>query len=155
MKIHDCLKLPKVEELELVRCVKVTMNNDESCIIKTDDLVGIQFVKDNKQIVVRRGRIKDIAVVNRRELSSTEDNVSRIVLDCSEQFTVKIIEIKFSDIIRIAGVDDEFKDYKDMIDRLPPGYMDDDKIPVREQGMVTKEEAKKSSGAMIGYPLMM
>lgn len=143
--LHNNLKLPKAVDLDMVRCVKVTMSNEESYTVKVDDLVAIQFVKNDQQILVRRGRIKDLVVINRRELSTKTDNVSHIILDCSEQFTVKLIEIKFSDVIKIGGIDDEFEDYSDRITQLEPGHLKDCKadgckIPVREHGFHTKEE---------------
>ena len=143
--MHEHLKLPKTTNLEMIRCVKITMNNEETYIVKVDDLVGIQFVKDDKQILVRRGRIKELVVVNERELCTKTDNVSRIILDCSEQFTVKIIEIKFSDIIKIGNIDDEFEDYSDRITNLEPNFIEGCEYPVREHGLVTKEEACKQS----------
>lgn len=137
--MHKHLKLPKAVNLDMVKCVKITMSNEETYNVKVDDLVAIQFVKDDKRILVRRGRIKDLVVVNCRELSTKSDNVSRIILDCSEQFTVKILEIKFSDIIKIGGIDDEFEDYSDRITELIPdhmrGYEDGIKTPVREHGI--------------------
>lgn len=144
--MHKHLKLPKAVNLEMVKCVKITMNNEETYTVKVDDLVGIQFVKDDKKILVRRGRIKDLVVVNSRELSTKTDNVSRIILDCSEQFTVKILEIKFSDIIKIGSIDDEFEDYSDRITELIPDHMEEcehgSKIPVREHGFHCKEQHK-------------
>lgn len=142
--VQNNLKLPKAVNLETIKCVKISMNNDESYTLKVDDLVAIQFVKDDKRILVRRGRVKDLVVVNQRELSCKTDNVSRIILDCSEQFTVKILEIKFSDVIKIGGIDDEFEDYSDRITELEPNYMEGNKCPVREHGLVTKEEADTS-----------
>ena len=142
MRFHDHLKLPKAVDLDMVKCVKITMSNEETYTLKVDDLVGIQFVKDDKRILVRRGRIKDLVVINKRELSTKEDNVSRIILDCSEQFSVKILEIKFSEVIKIGGIDDEFEDYSDRITELKPDHMeefeDGVKIPVREHGMDSK-----------------
>ena len=143
--LHNNLKLPKAVDLDMVKCVKITMSNEEVYTVKVDDLVGIQFVKNDQQILVRRGRIKDIVVVNQRELSTKTDNVSRIILDCSEQFTVNILEIKFTDVIKIGGIDDEFEDYSDRITELNPGHIKDCKengceIPVREHGMHTQKE---------------
>lgn len=143
--LHNNLKLPKAVDLDMVKCVKITMSNEETYTIKVDDLVGIQFVKNDQQILVRRGRIKDLVVVNQRELSTKTDNVSRIILDCSEQFTVNILEIKFTDVIKIGGIDDEFEDYSDRITELKPGHLEDCKedgckIPVREHGMHTQKE---------------
>ena len=146
MRFHDHLKLPKATNIDMVKCVKIHMSNDEDYVLKVDDLVAIQFVKDDKRILVRRGRIKDLVVVNYRELSCKTDNASRIILDCSEQFTVKIIEIKFSDVIKIGAIDDEFEDYSDRITKLEPNHLENCeeglKVPVREHGMVTKEELK-------------
>ena len=138
--IHNHLKLPYANNLEMVKCVKISMSNEDSYTIKVGDLVGIQFVKDDKQILVRRGRVKDLVVINVRELSNKEDNVSHIVLDCSQQFSVKIIDIKFKDLIKIGGIDDEFEDYSDRIQELEPNYIEGNKFPVREHGLVTKEE---------------
>lgn len=137
--MHEHLKLPKAVKLDMVKCVKISMNNEEEYTVKVDDLVGIQFVKDDQRILVRRGRIKDLVVINTKQLSTKEDNVSRIILDCSEQFSVKILEIKFSDIIKIGGIDDDFEDYNDRITELKPDHMKECengvKIPVREHGM--------------------
>ena len=112
------VSLPKATNLELVRCVKMTMDNGTTYTIKVDDLVAVQFVKNDNQILVRRGRIKDLVVVNSRELSCKTDNVSRIILDCSEQFTVKIVEIKFSSVIAIGNIDDSFDEYTDRVTEL-------------------------------------
>lgn len=143
--ICNCLKLPKVDSKEMVRCIKINMSNGEQYVVKQEDMVAIQFVKDDKKILVRRGRVKDIVVVNQKMLHTIEDNVSRIILDCSEQFSIKIIEIKLKDIIKIGGIDDEFYDYSDRIVELNPNFMDEDgcKIPVRHDGMCTEEEMQK------------
>lgn len=133
--------LPYVKCTELVKCIRLTMDNGKSYTVKIDDMVGIQFIKDDKRILVRRGRIKDIFIVNRRELTTNEDNVSHIVLDCSEQFSVKIIDIKLKDIIDIKGYDDEFTDYSDRIENLEPNYIEGDRLPIRQDGLVTEEEA--------------
>ena len=144
--MRHCLheKLPKATNIDMVKCVKIDMNNEESYTIKVDDLVAIQFIKNDQQILVRRGRVKDLVVINQRELSTKTDNVSRIILDCSEQFTVKILEIKFTDVIKIGGIDDEFEDYGDRITELKPNHIHEcehgTSIPVREHGMHTKEE---------------
>ena len=138
--VQNHLKLPKAVNLEMVRCVKMTMSNEEEYTVKVGDIVAIQFVKDDKRILVRRGRIKDLVVVNKRELSTPTDNVSRIILDCSEQFTVKIIEIKFTDVIKIGGIDDEFEDYSDRITELESNFINGNTIPTRCHGMITKEE---------------
>ena len=145
MRCEEYSKLPKAVNLEMIRCVKVDMSNGDSYTVKQDDLVAIQFIKDNKQILVRRGRIKDLVVINRRELSKQTDNVSHIILDCSEQFTVKIIEIKFSDIIKIGSIDDEFYDYNDRIAEIKPNFIEGDSYPVREGGLVTEDESKSTN----------
>ena len=145
--MHEHLKLPKAVKLDMIRCVKIEMSNEESYTIKEGDLVAIQFVKDDSKILFLRGRIKDIVVINER---ATTDgcktngipNVSHIVLDCSEQFTVKLVEIRFVDIIKIGGIDDEFEDYSDRITELEPNYIHGCNLPVRESGLVTKHEAK-------------
>ena len=156
--LQNNLKLPKAINLEMVKCVKITMNNEETFTVKTDDLVAIQFVKNDNQILVRRGRIKDLVVVNQRELSCKTDNVSRIILDCSEQFTVKIVEIKFSDVIKIGGIDDEFDDYDNRITELCPNHIKDCKedgchIPTREHGMHTKEECPRTPISKKGFAI--
>lgn len=155
--LHNELKLPKATNLEMVKCVKITMNNEDAYTVKVDDLVAIQFIQNDQQILVRRGRIKDLVVINQRELSCKTDNVSRIILDCSEQFTVKILEIKFTDIIKIGGIDDEFENYKDRIEHLEPGHIKEcehgSSIPVREHGMHTKEECHKPVVSKKGMPL--
>lgn len=144
--MHDNLKLPKAINLDMIRCVKITMNNGDTYTLKVDDLIAVQFVKDDNQILVRRGRVKDLVVINKRELSTKMDNVSHIILDCSEQFTVKLIEIKFSDIIKIGKIDDEFDDYSDRITELHPDHMKECehgvKIPIREHGMETKSKCE-------------
>lgn len=137
-----CPKLPTVDKVKMVKCANIIMSDGKEYIIKENDLVGIQFIRPNGQIIVRRGRIKDFKIVNSRELSNKTDNLSHIILDCSEQFSVKIIEIKLKDIIAIDKVDAEFKDYSDRIEHLAPNYIEGDlKVPVREGGMITKEEA--------------
>jgi len=135
-------KLPIMTGYEMLKCIKISMNNGDEFIVKTNDLVGIQFVKDDKQILVRRGRIKDIVIVNRRTIHTHDDNVSTIILDCSEQFSIKIIEIKIKDIIKIGGIDDEFEDYSDRITELDPNYITDNchRIPTRQGGMITENE---------------
>lgn len=138
------LKLPIMTDCKLIKCVKISMNNGEEYTIKTDDLVGIQFVRHDERILVRRGRIKDIVVVNKRHLSDCKnDNLSRIILDCSEQFTVKTIEIKLKDIIKIGDIDDTFEDYSDRITHLKPNFMEGNRIPTRYHGMITEEELEK------------
>ena len=117
-----CKKLPVMTDCKLIKCIKISMNNGEEYIVKTDDLVAIQFIRNDERIFVRKGRIHDIVLVDKRSLSSRVDNVSRIILDCSEQFTIKTIEIKLKDIIKIGGLDDEFDDYDDEYDK----YDDDD-----------------------------
>lgn len=139
-----CRKLPIMTDCQLIKCVKISMNNGEEYTVKTDDLVGIQFVKHDERILVRRGRIKDIVVVNKRHLSNcNNDNVSRIILDCSEQFTVKTLEIKLKDIIKIGGIDDTFEDYSDRITHLKPNFMEGNRIPTRQHGMITEEELER------------
>lgn len=139
--IHKELKLPRAKNITPVKCVKISMDNEKEYTVKQDDLVAIQFIKGNL-IVVRRGRIKDIVVINSRELSAPTDNVSHIILDCSQQFSVKILEIKFTDIIAIGNIDDEFEDYNDRIEKLEPNHMSPDgcKIPTRHHGMHTKKD---------------
>lgn len=150
MRCNNHSKLPKPTKLDMIRCVKIDMNNDESYIIKEGDLVGIQFIKDDKLILVRKGRIKDIVVINERGITNGGKSecgiphASHITLDCSEQFTVKLIDIKFTDIIKIGGIDDKFDDYIDRITELEPNFIEGNKCPVREHGLVTKEEAKKN-----------
>lgn len=141
--ICNHLKLPKMNKYELVKCVKISMDNGENYTIKIGDIVGIQFLKNDKQILLRKGRVKDIVIVNRRTLCTTTDNVSHIILDCSEQFSIKIIEIKLKDIIKIGNVDDVFEDYSDRITELEPNFIEGDKLPVRQHGLVTKEEIVK------------
>lgn len=140
--ICNALKLPMINNYEILKCIKICMGNGEEYTIKQNDLVGIQFVKDDKRILVRRGRIKDIVLINRRQLSTVNDNVSYIVLDCSEQFSIKIIEIKLKDIIKIGKLDEEFPDYSDRITELEPNFLDQNqvKVPTRHGGMITKEE---------------
>lgn len=145
--ICNCLKLPKMSKYEMIKCIKISMDNGEDYTIKTNDLVGIQFLKNDKQILVRRGRIKDIVIVNRRTLSTCDDNVSHIILDCSQQFSIKIIEIKLKDIIKIGGIDDEFPDYNNRIKELESNYLKDgscsSQVPTRQGGMITAEEMQK------------
>lgn len=133
-------KLPTVTDCKLITCVKISMSNGEEYTLKTDDLVAIQFVRCDEKIIVRRGRVKEIIIVNKRQLSCGNDNVSRIILDCSEQFTVKIIEIKLNDIIKIGKIDDEFEDYNDRITELQPNFMTENTIPARDHGMITEQD---------------
>lgn len=142
-KNHCNRRLPSVKYTEPIKCFRIYMDNGEDYTIKTNDMVAIQFVKDNKRILVRRGRIKDFFVVNKRQLSKSFDDVSHIVLDCSEQFSIKIIDIRFCDIIKIGGIDDEFDDYSDRLTTIEPNYIDGDKLPVRKGGLVTEEEVRE------------
>ena len=135
-----CKKLPVMTDCKLIKCIKISMNNGEEYIVKTDDLVAIQFIRNDERIFVRKGRIHDIVLVDKRSLSSRVDNVSRIILDCSEQFTIKTIEIKLKDIIKIGGLDDEFDDYSDRITELKPNFIEENRIPTREHGMTTEKE---------------
>lgn len=140
--VNRC-KLPKVNKFELVKCIKITMDNGEQYTIKTNDLVAVQFVKNDKTILVRRGRIKEIVTYARKALSTHDDCVSHIILDCSAQFSIQILEIKIKDIIKIGGIDDEFDDYSDRIKQLEPNYIEGNRVPTREHGMLTKEEMIK------------
>ena len=136
-----CPKLPHVEDIKMVKCANITMSDGKNFMIKENDLVGIQFIRPDNQIIVRRGRIKDFKIVNKRELSNKVDNLSHIILDCSEQFSVKILEIKLKDIIAIGSIETEFEDYSDRITQLAPNVIEGNiNIPVREGGMVTKKE---------------
>lgn len=121
--MSETKKLPKATNLEMIRCVRMTMDDGKTYTIKVDDLVSIQFIKNDNQILVRKGRIKDLVVVNQRELSCKTDNVSRIILDCSEQFTVKIIEIRFSDVIAIGGINDTFESFENRTTELDVSNM--------------------------------
>ena len=138
-------KLPKAKDITPIRCVKISMNNEKEYVIKEGDVVGVQFIKDNL-ILIRKGRIKDIVVINSRQLSAPTDNVSHIILDCSEQFTVKLIEIKFTDIIAIGGIDDEFEDYDNRIKHLEPNHIEGNSIPTRQGGMHTKSDCVSKRG---------
>ena len=140
----DRRKLPIINNYDLIRCIRINMSNGEQYTVKTGDLVGIQFIKNDKQILLRKGRIKEINVVNKRCLSTETDNVSCIILDASEQFSIKLIEIKLKDIIKIGAITDEFPDYSDRITELEPNFVEECKngvkIPTRHDGMITKEE---------------
>lgn len=127
---HAHSKLPRAVDLDMVKCAKLKMNNGKEYVVKVDDLVAIQFVKNDEHILIRRGRVKDIVVINKRELSCPTDTVSHIILDCSEQFSVKILEIKFSDVIEIGRIDDELTDYthRDDIEANHPVHDDKDTI---------------------------
>ena len=154
-----CPKLPTVEDVKMIKCAKIILSNETSFIIKEDDLVGIQIVRGDDSIVVRKGRIKDFKIVNNRELSNKVDNLSHIILDCSEQFSVKILEIKLKDIVDIGPIDKEFKDYSKRITELTPNFLEGNlEVPTREGGMVTKEEAVKNNKstkmASRGLPVM-
>ena len=141
-----CPKLPGVKDINMVKCANIIMTDGKEFLIKENDLVGIQFIRNDNTIVLRKGRIKDFKVVNQRELSNKIDNLSHIILDCSEQFSVKILEIKFKDIIKIDTIDAVFEDYEDRITELTQNFIEGDlKVPVREGGMVTKEENKKNN----------
>lgn len=136
-----CPKLPMVRDVKIIKCTSIVMSDNKIYTIKEDDLIGVQFVRSDNQIIIRRGRVKDIKIVNKRELSNKIDNLSHIILDCSEQFSVKIIEIKLKDIIAIDSIDAEFEDYSDRITHLVPNFIESDlNVPVREGGMITKKE---------------
>lgn len=130
----SCPKLPHVDDIKMLKCISVTISDGRTIVLKQDDVVGIQFICGNN-ILVRRGRIKDFKIVNNRDLLCKTDNLSHIVLDCSEQFSVKIIEIKFKDIVDIRD-DENFTSYEDRITELSPGCIHGNvHIPVRERGM--------------------
>ena len=139
----NCNKLPFVNKYNLLRCIEINMSNGEQYVVKQNDLVGIQFTRGDK-ILVRKGRVKDIVLINRRGISTVDDNVSNIVLDCSEQFTVKTIEIRLKDIIKIGNIEDHFDDYNNRITELDPNFIEDTedgtRIPVRDFGMYTEED---------------
>ena len=138
--ICNQLKLPVVTECKPIMGAQISMSNGESYTIKANDLVAIQFVRNDEKIFVRRGRVRDVVLVDKRQLSTNKDNVSRIILDCSEQYTVKVIEIKIKDVIKIDDISAEFPDYSDRITKLEPNYVEENTIPVREHGMITEEE---------------
>lgn len=135
------MKLPKVENASMIPTIKLKFSNEKEFVISVDGLVGIQFIKDDKTILVRRGRVKDIVLIKRRELAHCEDCESRIILDCSEQFSINIIEIKLKDIIDIDEIDYEFKDYSERITELKPNNIHGNtSIPVREHGMTVERK---------------
>ena len=145
-KYNPDISLPRVTNLEPVKCVKVYMSDEKEFLIKENDIIAVQFIRDDGRIVVRKGRVKDVIAVNQRELSTPKDNVSRIILDCSEQFSVKVIEIKFKNIIAVGNIDDEFTDYSDRIEKLEPNFMEGNRIPIRHHGMHSKDcKCNKSS----------
>lgn len=134
-------KLPTVTGFSMIQCVRISLSNGEVYTLKINDLVGIQFVKNNERIFVRKGRVKDIVIVNKRNFSTLDDNASHIILDCSEQYTIKLVEIKIKDIIKVGRIEDEFDDYDDRITELDPNFIEGDlHIPTREHGMYTEEE---------------
>ena len=149
-------RLPRATDLKMLKCVKITMNNGKEYIVREDDIVAIQFVRHDGQIIIRKGRIKDLVVINQRELSTPKDNASRIILDCSEQFSVKVREIKFKDIIDMGGIDHKFEDYSDRED-IEHNHMEGNKIPIRHGGMCTEEECKchdKPKLPRNGFPVL-
>lgn len=146
----NCLdrgKLPVMNNYDMMKSIRMNMSNGESFIITVGDLVGVQFVKDDKQILLRKGRIKDIVVIAKKCLSTSTDNVSHIILDASEQFSIKLIEIKLKDIIKVGAITDKFPDYSDRITELDPNYIEGCncgvKVPTRQGGMITEEEYLK------------
>lgn len=135
-------KLPSVDNIKMLTCCSVDLSTGKNIVIKQNDLVAVQFVK-GKDIIIRRGRIAEIKVSKTRGIDDKTDNLSCIVLDCSEQFTVKIIEIKFRDVVDIGEVDGEFVDYNNRATELEVSSLRDTEepniIPVRERGFaVTK-----------------
>jgi hypothetical protein len=147
MENNQDKRLPRTTDLKPLKCVKITMSNEKEYIVTQEDIIAVQFVRpmDNK-IIIRRGRVQDLVIINQRELSTPKDNASRIILDCSEQFSVKVIEIKFKDIIAIGGIDTEFEDYSDRIEELGPNFMEGNTIPIRHGGMCTSDECCKPAG---------
>lgn len=137
-------RLPIINNYDILKSIRINMSNGESYTVTVGDIVKVQFIKDDKQILIREGRIKDINIVNRRCLSTANDNVSYITLDASQQFSIKLIDIKLKDIIKIGDITDRFIDYSDVTTELEPNYIegreDGMKIPTRHDGMVTKEE---------------
>ena len=128
--------LPRITEVENIKSFKLFFNDKEYCFkITQDDLISVQYINERDQIVVRRGRIKDIVAIAERG-TNYGDN-SRIILDCSEQYTVKIIEVKINSIIEMGDIDkDDYKDYsnrKTDIEqhrrqcRVPVAYKEDKK----------------------------
>ena len=47
--ICNNLKLPTMVSTDILMCVKIAMSNGETYTVKTDDLVAIQYVKDDKR----------------------------------------------------------------------------------------------------------
>ena len=146
-------KLPKMVHVEPVLACTIHMDNGESYSFKKGDIVAIQYVNEREHIVVRKGRVKDIVIVNTRNIHTVCDNVSRINLDCSEQFSVHMIEIKFKDIIKVGGVDEEFDDYDDRKTEIEPSTEVRDgeiKIPVAQEKKLV-QPAK--SNVAVGMPI--
>lgn len=134
-------RLPKMVSVLPILACEIRMDNGESYSVKEGDIVAIQYINEREQIVVRKGRVKDIVIVNRRDIHTVCDNVSRINLDCSEQFSVHMIEIKFKDIIKIGNIDDEFDDYEDRITELEPSTIEttgssEVKTPVAQKDII-------------------
>lgn len=139
-QISNETKLPKIENASMIKTIKLTFSNKKEFVASVDGLVAIQFIKDDKNILVRRGRVKDIVLIKQRSLTHCEDHESRIILDCSEQFSINIIEIKLKDIIDIGGIDDEFTDYSERITELTPNNETFQSVPVREHGMAVERK---------------
>lgn len=140
-----CPKLPFVSDIKMIKCANLIMSDGTNFSIKENDLIAVQFIRPDDKIIIRKGRLKDFKIINNRDINNKIDNLSHIILDCSEQFSVKIIEIKIKDIIDIGTFEKEFKDYSERIDHLAPNTLDGNlKVPVREGGMVTKEEQLNS-----------
>lgn len=131
--------LPKAKSYKLLPCVEICMDDGSTYITRVGEMVSIQFIENNQRVVVRRGRVMDIKVANIKKLSSAEDNVSNIVLDCSEKFSEDIIDIKMTDILQIRHFNHNFEDLPE-IGELTPGCIEGPHYPVREGGLIYEDQ---------------
>ena len=129
--------LPKAKSYKPLPCAEIIMDDGTTYVVRVGELVSIQFIKNDQRVLVRRGRVMDIKIANVKKLSSAEDNVSNIILDCSEQFSNDITDIKLKDILQIRHFNHNFEDLPE-IGELTLGYIEGPHYPVREGGLVEK-----------------
>ena len=135
--------LPKARYCRPISCMEILMDNGESYIVRVGELVSVQFIMNDQKIIVRRGRVYDLKIANYKNLSNSySDNISNITLDCSEQFSQKIITIKVKDILRVGGFTEEYPEYPEKSE-LEPGWIEGPHHPVRNGGLKYEEETKK------------
>lgn len=137
----DTIKpLPKVKSCRPIACTEIQMDNGDTYVIKVGDVVSIKFIQNDERVIVRRGRVHDIRVSTKRCMN-TDDNISNIILDCSQQFSQKIIEIKIKDVLEINHYNHEYEDLNEK-DKIEHGYIEGPHYPVREGGLEYKGEKK-------------